>query len=136
MMKKMRNPAAATIAKKRKEDEQSIYINPLTDFGFKKLFCSDRRGAERLLALLRAYLPDKMEGVTTITFLPTELLGETENTKRVSFDIMVSPTTKSVSSWRCSAGSRHSLPTGSSRTTVGLSARMWSVETLSTKFRW
>jgi predicted transposase/invertase (TIGR01784 family) len=87
MMKKMRNPAVATIAKKRKEDEQSFYINPLTDFGFKKLFCSDRRGAERLLALLKAYLPDKMEGVTTITFLPTELLGETENTKRVSFDI-------------------------------------------------
>ena len=87
MKKKMKNPDAATIAKKRKEDEPSFYINPLTDFGFKKLFCSDRRGAERLLALLKAYLPDKMEGVTTITFLPTELLGETENTKRVSFDI-------------------------------------------------
>ena len=28
-----------------------------------------------------------MEGVTSISFLPTELLGETEDTKRVSFDI-------------------------------------------------
>ena len=73
--------------KKRKSEKQSFYINPLTDFGFKKLFCSDRRGAARLLALLKAYLPDKMEGVTSITFLPTELLGETEATKRVSFDI-------------------------------------------------
>ena len=73
--------------KKRKSEKHSFYINPLTDFGFKKLFCSDRRGAARLLALLKAYLPDKMEGVTSITFLPTELLGETEDTKRVSFDI-------------------------------------------------
>ena len=74
-------------AKKRKSEKQSFYINPLTDFGFKKLFCSDRRGAARLLALLKAYLPDKMEGVTGLTFMPTELLGETEDTKRVSFDI-------------------------------------------------
>ena len=59
----------------------------MTDFGVKKLFCSDRRGAERLLALLRTYLPDKMAGVTNITFLPTELLGETEKNKRVTFDI-------------------------------------------------
>ena len=74
-------------AKKRKSEKQSFYINPLTDFGFKKLFCSDRKGAARLLALLRCYLPDKMEGVTSLTFMPTELLGDTEDTKRVSFDI-------------------------------------------------
>ncbi|MBP5400929.1 MAG: Rpn family recombination-promoting nuclease/putative transposase [Bacteroidales bacterium] len=73
--------------KNRKSEKHSFYINPLTDFGFKKLFCSDRMGAARLLALLKAYLPDKMEGVSSITFLPTELLGETEDTKRVSFDI-------------------------------------------------
>ena len=71
----------------KKTEKHSFYINPLTDFGFKKLFCSDRRGAERLLALLRTYLPDKMKGVTSITFLPTELLGDSENSKRVSFDI-------------------------------------------------
>ena len=69
------------------EEDHPFYINPLTDFGVKTLFCSDRRGAERLLALLKAYLPDKMDGVTSITFLPTELLGETEKNKRVSFDI-------------------------------------------------
>ena len=75
------------IMKKENYENQSFYINPLTDFGFKKLFCSDRRGAARLLSLLKAYLPDKMHGVSSITFLPTELLGETEDTKRVSFDI-------------------------------------------------
>lgn len=69
------------------EIDHPFYISPLTDFGVKKLFCSDRRGAERLLALLRTYLPDKMAGVTNITFLPTELLGETEKNKRVTFDI-------------------------------------------------
>ena len=78
---------SGTIVENKKADIDNVYINPLTDFGFKKLFCSDRNGAERLLALLRAYLPDKMEGVTSITFLPTELLGETELHKRVSFDI-------------------------------------------------
>ena len=83
---KMKTTTTMT-AKKRKSEKQSFYINPLTDFGFKKLFCSDRRGAARLLALLKAYLPDKMEGVTGLTFMPTELLGETEDTKRVSFDI-------------------------------------------------
>lgn len=69
---------AATAAKAMGTEIDPVYINPLTDFGFKKLFCSDRRGAERLLALLRAFLPDKMEGVTDITFLPSELLGESE----------------------------------------------------------
>ena len=83
---KMKTTTTVT-AKERKSEKQSFYINPLTDFGFKKLFCSDRKGAARLLALLKAYLPDKMEGVTGLTFMPTELLGETEDTKRVSFDI-------------------------------------------------
>ena len=87
MIKKKKISDATKPAKKQKEQEPSFYINPLTDFGFKKLFCSDRRGAARLLALLKAYLPDKMEGVSSISLLPTELLGDTENTKRVSFDI-------------------------------------------------
>ena len=78
---------AATAAKAMGTEIDPVYINPLTDFGLKKLFCSDRRGAERLLALLRSFLPDKMEGVTDITFLPSELLGESEEDKRVSFDI-------------------------------------------------
>lgn len=56
----------ATAAKAMGTEIDPVYINPLTDFGFKKLFCSDRRGAERLLALLRSFLPDKMEGVTDI----------------------------------------------------------------------
>lgn len=72
--------ADITVKNRKSEIEPDhFYINPLTDFGIKKLFCSDRRGAERLLSLLRAFLPDKMAGVTGISFLPTELLGETEN---------------------------------------------------------
>ena len=80
-----RHTVTATV--RQKSGKQSFYINPLTDFGFKKLFCSDCRGAARLLDLLKTFLPDKMEGVTSITFLPTELLGDSEDTKRVSFDI-------------------------------------------------
>ncbi len=89
MDKKVKTKKADITVKNRKSEIEPdhFYINPLTDFGIKKLFCSDRRGAERLLSLLRAFLPDKMAGVTGISFLPTELLGETENNKRVSFDI-------------------------------------------------
>ncbi|MBO6080295.1 MAG: Rpn family recombination-promoting nuclease/putative transposase [Bacteroidales bacterium] len=75
------------LSEARKVEPAPVYINPLTDFGVKKLFCNDRRGAERLLSLLRTFLPDKMEGVTSITFLPTELLGDTEDIKRVTLDI-------------------------------------------------
>ena len=77
----------ASTAKTRMTEPDPVYINPLTDFGVKKLYCSDRNGAERLLALLKAFLPDMMAGVTGISFLPTELLGETDDIKRVSFDI-------------------------------------------------
>ena len=42
---------SGTIVENKKADIDNVYINPLTDFGFKKLFCSDRNGAERLLAL-------------------------------------------------------------------------------------
>ncbi len=71
----------------KRQDHYPVYINPLTDFGIKKLFCSDARGAERLLSLLRAFLPDRMKDVKSISFNPTELLGADESTKRVTFDI-------------------------------------------------
>ena len=35
----------AAAAKAMGTEPDPVYINPLTDFGVKKLFCSDRRGA-------------------------------------------------------------------------------------------
>ena len=72
---------------KTKSGKLPFYISPLTDFGFKKLFCSDPRGAERLLAILKAFVPDKMKDVRSIVFRPTEMLGEKQGSKRVTYDI-------------------------------------------------
>ena len=69
------------------EINDPIYINPLTDFGIKRVFFMTRRGPERLISFLRAFLPDIMRHVVSITFKPTELLGESESEKRVVFDI-------------------------------------------------
>ena len=65
----------------------NVFINPLTDFGFKKVFCTTERGSRRLTSFLRAFLPDIMRDVVSITFRPTEILGEREAEKKVVFDI-------------------------------------------------
>ena len=67
--------------------EHLFYINPLTDFGIKRIFFMTRRGPDRLICFLRAFLPDIMRDVVSITFKPTELFGERESEKRVVFDI-------------------------------------------------
>ena len=69
------------------EINQHYYINPLTDFGIKRVFFMTRRGPKRLISFLRAFLPDIMRDVVSITFKPTELIGERESEKRVVFDI-------------------------------------------------
>jgi len=71
----------------KQQDEQTTYINPKTDFGFKKIFSTGRHAQARLLHLLKAFLPDLMENVVSVAFLPTEVLGETESEKRVTFDL-------------------------------------------------
>ena len=67
--------------------EHHFYINPLTDFGIKRIFFMTRRGPDRLICFLQAFLPDIMRDVVSITFKPTELFGERESEKRVVFDI-------------------------------------------------
>lgn len=69
------------------EAVSAVYINPLTDFGIKRVFFMTKQGPERLISFLRAFLPDIMRDVISITFRPTELLGESESEKRVVFDI-------------------------------------------------
>ena len=69
------------------EKEEPFYINPMTDFGIKRVFLMTRRGPERLLSFLRIFLPDVMRDVVSITYKPMELIGESESEKRVVFDI-------------------------------------------------
>jgi predicted transposase/invertase (TIGR01784 family) len=63
----------------------STYINPLTDFGFKKLF-STESNKELLIDFLNEII--KEEGcITDIEYKPTEQLGNTEEDRKAIFDI-------------------------------------------------
>jgi len=60
---------------------QSVYINPLTDFGFKKLFLNKE--------LLIAFLNDVIAtNIKDITYLPTEGLGEYKEERATNFDLL------------------------------------------------
>lgn len=62
------------------------YINPLTDFGFKKLFFNEDN-KELLVDFLNAILPRK-DRIKTLEYRPTEILGEHEDDRKAVFDIL------------------------------------------------
>ena len=67
------------------EGIRDIYINPYTDFGFKKLF-----GTEMNKELLISFINSLFEGKETVkelTYLTTEQLGTTETDRRAVFDV-------------------------------------------------
>lgn len=68
--------------------EDTVYINPKTDFGFKKLFMEGLRAQLRLLDLLKTFFPDPLGGASRVVLKPTELLGDFESEKRVVLDIL------------------------------------------------
>ena len=60
---------------------QSVYINPLTDFGFKKLFLKEE--------LMIAFLNDIVKKeIKDIQYQPTEGLGLHAGERKVIFDIL------------------------------------------------
>ena len=66
-------------------DIQDRYINPYTDFGFKKLF-----GTEMNKDLLISFINSLLHGeevVMDLTYLNTEHLGTTEADRRAIFDV-------------------------------------------------
>jgi predicted transposase/invertase (TIGR01784 family) len=64
---------------------QETYMNPLTDFGFKKLF-STESNKELLIDFLNEII--KEEGcITNIEYQPTEQLGNTDEDRKAIFDI-------------------------------------------------
>jgi len=61
-------------------------INPLSDFGFKRLLASERN-KDILIHLLNAFISYDTGVITDITYLPTELLGIQKEDKYVRFDL-------------------------------------------------
>ena len=61
------------------------YINPFTDFGFKKLFGSEVN-KELLIDFLNELIKEQGR-ITDLTFLNTEQLGRSPNERRGIFDI-------------------------------------------------
>ena len=70
------------------QNKSVIYINPKTDFGFKRLFMEGVRAKIRLLDLLKTFFPKPLRHVNRIVFDPSELLGDTEQKKRIVLDIL------------------------------------------------
>ena len=61
------------------------YINPFTDFGFKKIF-GEEASAPLLLDFLNTLLPHDSQ-IKTLSFKNTEHLGQTETDRKSLFDI-------------------------------------------------
>jgi predicted transposase/invertase (TIGR01784 family) len=61
------------------------YINPFTDFGFKKLFGTEYN-KELLIDFLNQVLGDR-EQIKNLTYLNTENLGKTETDRKAIFDL-------------------------------------------------
>jgi len=66
-------------------DSKGKYINPFTDFGFKKLFGTEFN-KELLIDFLNQVLGDR-ERIQDLTYLNTENLGNTETDRKAIFDL-------------------------------------------------
>ena len=63
------------------------YINPITDFGFKRLFGTESN-KDLLIDFLNAIIGlEEEESIRDVTFLPPEQLGTTKDDRRAVFDI-------------------------------------------------
>jgi len=64
----------------------STYINPFTDFGFKKLF-GEESAKELLIAFLNELLSEEQGIIEDITYLNTEQFGSSEEHRKAFFDL-------------------------------------------------
>ncbi len=62
------------------------YINPFTDFGFKKLF-GEEPNKNLLLDFLNELLKEEQGTITELTYLKNEHLGNTETNRKAVFDL-------------------------------------------------
>ena len=64
---------------------QAIYLNPLTDFGFKKLF-GEEPNKDLLISFLNTLLPEKHQ-VSELSYTKNEYQGISASDRRVIFDL-------------------------------------------------
>jgi predicted transposase/invertase (TIGR01784 family) len=64
---------------------KSRFVNPFTDFGFKKLF-GEEASKNSLCDFLNSLLPEN-NNIITLSFRNTEQLGQTENDRKAVYDI-------------------------------------------------
>ncbi len=61
------------------------YINPFTDFGFKKIF-GEEENKDLLVDFIQTLMPEK-SNITTINYLKTEKLGRASTERKAIFDL-------------------------------------------------
>ena len=66
-------------------EDRDRYINPYTDFGFKKLFGTEMN-KDLLLSFINSLLQGR-EKIKSLRYLNTEHLGTTEQDRRAVFDV-------------------------------------------------
>jgi len=62
------------------------YINPFTDFGFKKLF-GEESAKDLLISFLNEILTEDEVHIVDITYLNTEQFGVSEDHRKAFFDL-------------------------------------------------
>jgi predicted transposase/invertase (TIGR01784 family) len=92
-VKNQKNLIFVFMKKKGKKEEKIIttpiasserYVNPFTDFGFKKLFGSELH-KDLLISFLNEILPDQK--IATLVYKKTESLGATDVDRKVIYDL-------------------------------------------------
>lgn len=68
------------------ELKKEKYINPFTDFGFKRLF-GEEINKDLLLDFLNELLHEQQGTITEVTYMKTEKFGRTDEERRAIFDI-------------------------------------------------
>ncbi len=68
------------------EERREKYINPFTDYGFKRLF-GEEPNKDLLLDFLNELLKDEQGRITELTYLKTDKLGSSEEDRRAVFDL-------------------------------------------------
>jgi predicted transposase/invertase (TIGR01784 family) len=67
------------------QEDLDVFINPYTDFGFKKIF-GEETNKDLLIDFLNALLGEEIK-ISNVTFLKNEHLGQQESDRKAIFDI-------------------------------------------------
>lgn len=68
------------------EEYREKYINPFTDYGFKRLF-GEEPNKDLLLDFLNELLKNEQGRITELTYLKSDKLGSSEHDRKAVFDL-------------------------------------------------